>query len=68
MDRNRTVAGLDVHKDSIYLCIMGHDEVIFSKKKYGVLTQNKTPEIKTTGTRNQDATGQGGRKRGCRLE
>ena len=26
MDRNRTVAGLDVHKDSIYLCIMGHDE------------------------------------------
>ena len=28
----------------------------------------KPPEIKTTGTRNQDATGQGGRKRGCRLE
>lgn len=26
------------------------------------------PEIETTGTRNQDATGQGGRKRGCRLE
>ena len=26
MDRKRTVAGLDVHKDSIYLCIMGHDE------------------------------------------
>ena len=26
MDRNRTVAGLDVHKDSVYLCIMGHDE------------------------------------------
>ena len=26
-------------KDSIYLCIMGHDEVIiFEKKKYGVLT------------------------------
>ena len=22
MDRNRTVAGLDVHKDSIYLCII----------------------------------------------
>ena len=37
MDRNRTVAGLDVHKDSIYLCIMGHDEVIIFEK-YGVLT------------------------------
>ncbi len=33
MDRNRTVAGLDVHKDSIYLCIMGHDEVIIFEKK-----------------------------------
>lgn len=31
MDRNRTVAGLDVHKDSIYLCIMGHDETIILK-------------------------------------
>ena len=32
MDRNRTVAGLDVHKDSIYLCIMGHDgSIIFEK-------------------------------------
>ena len=38
MDRNRTVADLDVHKDSIYLCIMGHDEVIIFEKKYGVLT------------------------------
>ena len=38
MDRNRTIAGLDVHKDSIYLCIMGHDEVIIFEKKYGVLT------------------------------
>lgn len=38
MDRNRTVAGLDVHKDSIYLCIMGHDEFIIFEKKYGVLT------------------------------
>ena len=38
MNRNRTVAGLDVHKDSIYLCIMGHDEVIIFEKKYGVLT------------------------------
>ena len=32
MDRNRTVAGLDVHKDSIYLCIMGHDEAIIFEK------------------------------------
>ncbi len=38
MDRNGTVAGLDVHKDSIYLCIMGHDEAIIFENKYGVLT------------------------------
>lgn len=38
MDRNRTVAGLDVHKDSIYLCIMGHDGAIIFQKTYGVLT------------------------------
>lgn len=38
MNRNRTVAGLDVHKDSIYLCIMGHDEAIIFEKNYGVLT------------------------------
>lgn len=38
MDRNRTVAGLDVHKDSIYLCIMGYDEAIIFEKTYGVLT------------------------------
>ena len=42
MDRNRTVAGLDVHKDSIYLCIMGHDEAIIYEKTYGVLT----PELR----------------------
>ena len=42
MDRNRTVAGLDVHKDSIYLCIMGHDEAIIFEKTYGVLT----PELR----------------------
>ena len=34
MDRNRTVAGLDVHKDSIYLCIMGHDGAIIFEKTY----------------------------------
>lgn len=38
MDKNRIVAGLDVHKDSIYLCIMGHDEAIIFEKTYGVLT------------------------------
>ncbi|MBD5349746.1 MAG: IS110 family transposase [Bacteroides sp.] len=42
MDRNRTVAGLDVHKDSIYLCIMGHDEAKIFEKTYGVLT----PELR----------------------
>lgn len=42
MNRNRTVAGLDVHKDSIYLCIMGHDEAIIFQKTYGVLT----PELR----------------------
>ena len=38
MDRNRTVAGLDVHKDSIYLCTMGYGEAIIFEKTYGVLT------------------------------
>lgn len=42
MDKNRIVAGLDVHKDSIYLCIMGHDGTIIFQKTYGVLT----PELK----------------------
>lgn len=42
MDNNRTVAGLDVHKDSIYLCIMGHDETIIFQRTYGVLT----PELR----------------------
>ncbi len=38
MDRNRIVAGLDVHKDSIFLCIMRHDEAIIFEKTYGTLT------------------------------
>ena len=38
MDRQRTVAGLDVHKDSIYLCVMSHDEAIIFQKTYGSLT------------------------------
>ena len=35
MDRNKTVAGLDVHKDSIYLCIMGYDKAFIFEKTYG---------------------------------
>ncbi|MDD5839500.1 MAG: IS110 family transposase [Bacteroidales bacterium] len=38
MDRNRIVAGLDVHKDSVYLCIMRYDEAIIFEKTYGTLT------------------------------
>ena len=38
MDRKRTVAGLDVHKDSIYLCIMQEDGSIVLEKTYGTLT------------------------------
>ena len=40
MDRQRTVAGLDVHKDSIYLCVMSHNEAIIFQKTYGTLTPN----------------------------
>ncbi|PDP42755.1 IS110 family transposase, partial [Tannerella forsythia] len=35
MNRTRTVAGLDVHKDSIYLCIMGYDQAIIWENTYG---------------------------------
>lgn len=38
MDRHRTVAGLDVHKDSIYLCVTSHDGAIIFQKTYGTLT------------------------------
>ena len=38
MNRNRIVAGLDVHKDSVYLCIMGYNESVIFQKTYGVLT------------------------------
>ena len=38
MDRNRIVAGLDVHKDSVYLCIMRYDGAIIFEKTYGTLT------------------------------
>ena len=40
MERNRTVAGLDVHKDTIYLCIMGHEEAIIFEKHMGLLLRN----------------------------
>lgn len=35
MDRKRSAAGLDLHKDSGFLCIMLHDEAIFSRKRMG---------------------------------
>lgn len=37
-DTDRIVAGLDVHKDSVYLCIMHNDCDILYEKKFGVLT------------------------------
>lgn len=38
MDRNRTVAGLDIHKDTLYLCVMSHNETIIFENVYGTLT------------------------------
>lgn len=38
MDTEKIVAGLDVHKDTIFLCIMGKDEAIIFQKTYGTLT------------------------------
>ncbi|WP_302285567.1 IS110 family transposase [Bacteroides clarus] len=38
MKQARIVAGLDVHKDSVYLCIMRYDEAIIFEKTYGTLT------------------------------
>ena len=35
MDTNRIVADLDVHKDTIFLGIMGHDESIIFQKNTG---------------------------------
>ena len=42
MDNHRVVAGLDVHKDTIYLCIMGYEGQIIFEKTYGTLT----PELR----------------------
>lgn len=33
MERKRTVADLNVHKDTIFLCIMKHDGTIILKKR-----------------------------------
>ena len=41
----RIVCGLDVHKDSIFLCILSSTGEIF-EKKYGVLT-NQLEEVTT---------------------
>ena len=38
MDRNRNVAGLDIHKDTIYLCVMDHTATIIFENVYGTLT------------------------------
>lgn len=38
MDTEKIVAGLDVHKDTIFLCIMDKDEAIILQKTYGTLT------------------------------
>ncbi len=38
MERQRIVAGLDVHKDTVYLCIMCHDEAIIFQKTFNTLT------------------------------
>lgn len=38
MNRDRTVAGLDVHKDTIYLCILDHNENILLEKTFTTLT------------------------------
>lgn len=40
MDRKRNVAGLDVHKDTIYLCIITQDKEKIFEKVYGTLTQD----------------------------
>ena len=42
MDKDRVVAGLDVHKDTIFLCIMGYEGQIIFEKTYGTLT----PELR----------------------
>ena len=50
MNRTRTVAGLDVHKDSIYLCIMGYDQAIIWENTYGVLNTSITSILSSSGS------------------
>lgn len=38
MDRQRIVAGLDIHKDSVFLCVIDSDGAIIFQKTYGTLT------------------------------
>lgn len=38
METDRRVGGLDVHKDTVYLCIMAQDETIILQKTYSTLT------------------------------
>ncbi|WP_233545619.1 IS110 family transposase [Parabacteroides sp. AM08-6] len=40
MDKDRIVAGLDVHKDTIYLCVMDNTETVIFANVYGTLTPN----------------------------
>ena len=42
MNKDRVVAGLDVHKDTIFLCIMGYEGQIIYEKTYG----SHTPELR----------------------
>ena len=44
----RQVCGLDVHKDSVFVCILNENGIVF-QEKYGVLT----PEL----CENDDAVG-----------
>ena len=38
MDKDRIVAGLDVHKDTIYLCVMNNSRSVIFANVYGTLT------------------------------
>ena len=40
MDRDRIVADLNVHKDTIYLCVMDNTETVIFANIYGTLTPN----------------------------
>lgn len=42
MESTRIVAGLDVHKDSVFLCIMEGSGTLIFQNKYGTLT----PELR----------------------